>query len=220
MWLFAAATPLALLALAFAVLAIGPGAPALGAFGRTAGLPQWGMLFVWAAFVAGGIGEEAGWRGFALPLLRRRHGLLKSSLLLVPIWAGWHLPLFFLLKSYSDLGPVAVPGFLISLACGSIILAWLYESAASSVLIAAVWHGTFNLASATDGAHGTVAAVVSTGVMAGAVVLAWRLHRKAIHDRTGATPPPASSCSCASRGTARRCGTSVRPEPSPPTSRS
>ena len=120
-WLFAVGTPLALLGLAFAVLAIGPGTPVLAAFGRTAGLPEWGVLFVWAAFVVGGIGEETGWRGYALPLLRRQHGLLKSSLLLVPIWAGWHLPLFFLLKSYRDLGPVAVPGFLIALACGSII---------------------------------------------------------------------------------------------------
>ncbi|MEO8827717.1 CPBP family intramembrane glutamic endopeptidase [Lapillicoccus sp.] len=180
-WLFAVGTPLALLGLAFGVLAIGPGMPELAAFGRAAGLPEWGVLFVWVAFVVGGIGEEAGWRGYALPVLRRRHGVLKSSLLLVPFWAGWHLPLFFLVKSYRDLGLVGVPGFLIALACGSIILAWLYESAVSSVLIAAVWHATYNLTSATDGAHGTVAAVVSTGVMAGATVLAWRLHRRARH---------------------------------------
>ena len=178
-WLFAVGTPLALLGLAFVVLVIGPETPALAGFGRMAGLPQWGVLFVWVAFVVAGIGEEAGWRGYALPVLRRQHGVLQSTLLLVPIWAGWHLPLFFLLQSYRDLGPVGVPGFLIGLACGSIILAWLYESAVSSVLIAAVWHGTFNLTSATEGAHGTVAAVVSTGVMFGAAVLAWRLHRRA-----------------------------------------
>jgi membrane protease YdiL (CAAX protease family) len=178
-WLFAVATPLVLLAAAFVVLTIGPGAPSLGAFGRAAGLPQWGVLFVWAAFVAGGIAEETGWRGFALPLLRRKHGLLQSSLLLVPIWAGWHLPLFFLVKSYRDMGLIGAPGFLFALACGSIILAWLYESAASSVLVAAVWHATYNLTSATAGAHGTVAVIVSAGVMAGAFVLARHLHRQA-----------------------------------------
>jgi membrane protease YdiL (CAAX protease family) len=176
-WLFAVGTPLVLLAVALIALALGPGLPGLGAFGRTAGLPHWGVLFVWAAFVVGGLGEEAGWRGYALPALRRRHGLLTSSMLLVPVWAGWHLPLFFLLQSYRDLGAVGVPGLLIGLACASIVLAWLYESASSSVLIAALWHGTFNLTSATDGAHGMVAAVATTGVMAGAVLLAWRLHR-------------------------------------------
>jgi membrane protease YdiL (CAAX protease family) len=177
-WLFALGTPLALLAVAFLALALSSGLPGLAAFGRTAGLPQWGVLFVWVAFVVGGLGEEAGWRGYALPTLRRRHSLLTASMLLVPIWAGWHLPLFLLLKSYRDLGAVGVPGLLIGLACASIVLAWLYESAASSVLIAAVWHGTFNLTSATDGAHGTVAAVVSTGVMVGAVLIAWRQHRQ------------------------------------------
>ncbi len=155
---------------AVVALEIGPDVPDLGVLGRTAGLPQWGVLLVWVAFVVSGLVEETGWRGYALPALRRQHNLLPASLLLVPIWAGWHLPLFFLMQSCRDLGPVGVPGFLIG-------LAWLYESAASSVLIAAVWHGTFNLTSATDGAHGTVAALVSTGATVGAVVIAWHLHR-------------------------------------------
>lgn len=155
-WLFALASPLLLVAVALAVLAAGP--PDLGDFGRMAGLPQWGVLFVWAMFVVvNGLGEETGWRGYALPLIRRDHGLLAASLLLVPIWAGWHLPLFFLLQNYRDLGPIGVPGFLIGLACGSIVLAWLYESAHCSVLIAAVWHGGYNLSSATSGGHGAVA---------------------------------------------------------------
>lgn len=62
----------------------------------------------------------------------------------------------------------------------SIVLAWLYESARASILIVAVWHGTYNLTSATAAGHGTVAAVVSTGVIVWAVVLVWyhRRHRK------------------------------------------
>jgi uncharacterized protein len=175
-WLFAIGSPVLLLALALTVMAVGPGLPELGDFGRMAGLPQWGILFVWATLIfVGGLGEETGWRGFALPALRRRHGLLASSLLLVPIWAGWHLPLFFLVQNFRDLGPVGVPGFLIGLACGSILLAWLYESAGASILIVAVWHGTYNVTAGTAGGHGTVAAVVSTGVMVMAALVAWRL---------------------------------------------
>jgi membrane protease YdiL (CAAX protease family) len=177
-WLFAVGSPLALAGVALAVVAVGPGLPELGDFGRMAGLPEWGAAFVWVMFVVvNGLGEETGWRGYALPILRRRHGRLTASLLLVPIWAGWHLPLFFLLQSYRDLGPIGVPGFLIGLACGSIVLAWLYESAASSVLVAAVWHGTYNLTVATAAGSGTVAAVVSTGVMACAGVIVWRQRR-------------------------------------------
>jgi CAAX protease family protein len=189
-WLVAIGTPLLLVAVALVVMVIGPGLPDLSAFGRMAGLPEWGVLFVWAAFVlVNGLGEETGWRGYALPLLRRRRGLLTAGLLLVPIWAGWHLPLFFLLQNYRDLGPVGIPGFLIGLACGSVVLAWLYESAVGSVLIVAVWHGTYNLTAATEGARGTVAAVVSTGVMVAAVVIGWHLRRRHQRGQDGGTPP-------------------------------
>ena len=174
-WLFAVGSPLVLVGTALAVMAVGPGLPDVRDFGRMAGLPQWGVRLVWLMFVlVNGLGEESGWRGYVLAQLRRRHGTLTASLLLVPIWAGWHLPLFFLLQSYRDLGPIGLPGFLIGLACGSIVLAWLYESASGSVLIAAVWHGTYNLTVATAAGTGTVAAVVSTGVMACAAVVAWR----------------------------------------------
>ncbi len=190
-WLFAVGSPLLLLAIGLAVLAVGPGLPALGDLGRMAGLPDWGLLFVWAMFVfVNGLGEETGWRGLALPLLRRRHGLLSASLLLVPIWAGWHLPLFFLLQTYRDLGAIGIPGFIIGLACGSIVLAWLYESAASSVLIVAVWHGTYNLTAATAGAHGTIAAVVSTGVMFIAALIVWRYRRRAPDPTLGSGTKP------------------------------
>lgn len=185
-WLFAVGSPLALLAGALVLNAALGRETDLAAFGRMAGLPDLGLIFVWAMLVAvNGLGEETGWRGFLLPGLRRRHGLLGASLLLVPIWAGWHLPLFFLLQSYRDLGPAGVPGFLIGLACGSVVLAWLYENASASILIAAVWHGTYNLTAATAGGHGTVAAVVSTGVMLIAAVIAWRRRRR-IHPRGAA----------------------------------
>lgn len=177
-WLFAVGSPAVLAGAALLVMAIGRGAPDLDGFSRMAGLPDWGVLFVWLTFVVvNGLGEETGWRGYALPILRRRHGTLTASLLLVPVWAGWHIPLFFLLQSYRDLGPVGVPGFLLGLACGSVVLAWLYESAASSILIAAAWHGTYNLTVATAAGSGNVAAVVSMAVMVGAGAIAWRDHR-------------------------------------------
>ena len=180
-WLFAVGSPAVLVGAALLVMAIGSEAPDLAGFSRMAGLPDWGMLFVWVMFVVvNGLGEETGWRGYALPVLRRRHGTLAASLLIVPVWAGWRIPLFFLLQSYRDLGPVGVPGFLIGLACGSVVLAWLYESAASSILIAAAWHGTYNLTVATAAGSGKIAALVSVAVMVGAGAIAWRdyhLHR-------------------------------------------
>jgi len=46
----------------------------------------------------GGMWEEPGWTGFALPVLQARHGsrpfgFLRASLVMGLIRAGWHLPL-------------------------------------------------------------------------------------------------------------------------------
>jgi hypothetical protein len=44
-----------------------------------------------AAGLIGGLLEEPGWTGFAVPEMRRRHGLFATGLLVGALWGGWHL---------------------------------------------------------------------------------------------------------------------------------
>lgn len=62
--------------------------------------PAWSVLFSGLVFSMvrdpGPVGEEFGWRGFALPRLLERHPPLEASLRLGLIHAAWHIPLFFI----------------------------------------------------------------------------------------------------------------------------
>jgi membrane protease YdiL (CAAX protease family) len=44
----------------------------------------------------GGGLEEAGWRYILQPELDKKYGFIISAIIVAPIWAAWHLPLFFI----------------------------------------------------------------------------------------------------------------------------
>ena len=135
--------------------------------------------------VVGGIGEETGWRGVLLPQLQRHRSPLVASLLVAACWAPWHIPAFFVADTFRAMPVAMIPMWLIGLVAGSIFLAWLYNRGNRSVLLVAVFHGTFNLLSGTLGARGALAAVESTAVMVIAGVLVLRELRATYQDRAG-----------------------------------
>jgi len=91
------------------------------------------------AFLFVGLGEEPGWRGFALPQLYRRLSPLAASILVGGIWAVWHVPLM-----GSEFAWNVVPCFLISVFAGSVVLAWLFNGSRQSVLLCMLMHATVN----------------------------------------------------------------------------
>jgi membrane protease YdiL (CAAX protease family) len=133
------------------------------------GVTAWGLWFL-----TSGIGEELGWRGFALPRLQRTHSAMSSTLRLAIGWAGWHLPAFFYVPSYAAIGLRILPGFFLGVLAGAIVLTWLYNSSGGSVLAAVLWHASFNFVTASPNASGLAAAVTSTLVMVWAFVVVWR----------------------------------------------
>jgi membrane protease YdiL (CAAX protease family) len=172
-WYLAALSPLAFFAVAVIVMAItGQGWPDLGELGKFSSLPIVMAPVMWLLLLlVGAYPEEIGWRGFAVPQLLKTRGLLMTALVIGVLWALWHVPSMFVIENYRQLGVAFLPAFFFGIVSGSIFLAWLYRASGGSVFIVAVWHATYNLFSGTAAAHGTVAAIVSTGVMASAVVI-------------------------------------------------
>jgi uncharacterized protein len=87
-------------------------------------------------------GEEIGWRGYALPRLARHLGLGGASVVLGVIWAGWHLPLFFLQGSGSD--GQSFPIYLLHVTALSVVMAWLYWRTQGSLLLVMLMHASVN----------------------------------------------------------------------------
>ena len=55
--------------------------------------PTFWFLFITSLFFdGGGLLEETGWRGFALPELLKSHSLLRASIGVGVLWALWHIP--------------------------------------------------------------------------------------------------------------------------------
>jgi len=64
------------------------------------GLERMEPIYMFFAFlpimlIGGGL-EEAGWRYILQPELDKKFGFILSSIIVAPIWAVWHLPLFFI----------------------------------------------------------------------------------------------------------------------------
>lgn len=135
--------------------------PDWGTFGETAKLPgiSWlGTLLIW--MVTFGLGEESGWRGYLLPELEKERPLLTSALWVAGIWMIWHLPVFFFNPNYQAMG-LGIIGWSVSLTFGSILLAWLAKEGGYSILPLMVWHGGFNLLTASDQAGEVMAMAAS-----------------------------------------------------------
>lgn len=140
--------------------------------GKVVANPEWGwgdILFdLIIVFFIIGLGEEPGFRGFALPRLLNGRSALKASLILGVLHAIWHLPLFVT----GDESPIII----LVIMAGAVLNTWLFNNTNGSVLLAIILHASVDFqanlfnpllteADAVAHAYWLVAAYVVTAVI-------------------------------------------------------
>jgi membrane protease YdiL (CAAX protease family) len=105
-------------------------------------VPQWsavpGVFGVALLKDPGPIGEEFGWRGFALPRLLERYGPVNASLRLGLVHTAWHLPLFFIPGMPQT--QVSFPLFALGVVSIAVFDTMLYLRTGANLLLAILVH--------------------------------------------------------------------------------
>jgi uncharacterized protein len=135
---YAAAIGLPLLVHAVGIglnMAAGAPAPSLDQF-----QPWYAVLLVFGLAMVnpleGPLGEEPGWRGFAVPRLQSKWSPLASAALLGLLITGWHLPLVFMPQFDLSLPDIATT------VAVTFWYAWLFNRTGGSVLLTLIAHAT------------------------------------------------------------------------------
>lgn len=103
-------------------------------------LPPWSeilLTFIFPSFFLVALGEEPGFRGFALPRLLVGRSALAAALVLGVLHAIWHIPLLIF-----DSAP---PLLLVIVICGSVLNTWLFIHTGGSVLLAMILHASIDV---------------------------------------------------------------------------
>jgi len=150
-----------------------------------------------------GLGEEPGWRGFALPGLEAVNTPLVATVVVGLLWAFWHFPLVFIDERFphrfTSIAPLMLLAFLtiVGIALMAFFYTWVYN-ATQSVLLCMLLHGSFNTATGNFMAplevlqrevYVKLLVVQDLTLLVVVAVLVGRHRRKArLHRRLGAHP--------------------------------
>lgn len=120
-----------------------------------------GLIFL------GPVGEEFGWRGYALPRLLTILSPVPASLVLGLAWAPWHLPLVLVEGSFQSNVPFLL--FLVSTVGLSVLYTWLYSANAGRLFAVLLFHAASNTAATVLLSQRTIAdhagpLIATTGV--------------------------------------------------------
>ena len=118
-------------------------------------------VFLRTFFLGGPLGEEMGWRGYALDRLQTRWNALVSSLVLGVIHACWHLPLWAVVGPAGRDMPFLL--FAFNVVVQTVIYTWLYNNARRSLWPVMLFHTFQNMV--IFNAFGAQSSFIAFGVL-------------------------------------------------------
>jgi membrane protease YdiL (CAAX protease family) len=141
-------------------------------FSTNSEFPQFGPLgYFLFNFFTFGIGEETGWRGYALPVLQKRFSALIATLILAVGWGCWHIPAFFYRPLYSQMDVAGIAGFFMSMVMGAIVLTWLFNSTKGSLLFVAIFHAMIELMFMSENITVKMSSYLGVAIMIAAILI-------------------------------------------------
>jgi uncharacterized protein len=95
--------------------------------------------------VTTGLAEEPGWRDFALPRLQHRFGPLAGTMVLGPVWAVWHMPLFLTeWGGFPDADWTRPVSFAVFCIAFNVVMTWVFNRTGESLPLAVLAHVSVN----------------------------------------------------------------------------
>lgn len=95
-----------------------------------------------------GIMEELGWRGYAEDSIAQYHTWFTESIIFGFLWAGWHIPLFFIEGTYQAnilaMNPLYMINFFVSMMPIGFIITWVYVKNNRSIFACSIFHFIIN----------------------------------------------------------------------------
>ncbi len=172
-WLFVAALTFPALALLLIVVMPHLGGWPVLPHTITVALPL--VLFTTAQLFtnSGPLGEELGWRGYALPRLLARWNATTAALFLGAVWVLWHVPAFFIAgalgSSFANFGWWALDTVALS-----VFMTWIFVNANGNVFVAGmIPHFVINGMGAVGGWLSRPAEASALAVVAVLVIAIW-----------------------------------------------
>ncbi len=96
------------------------------------------FVFLQQMLLGSSMGEEPGWRGYALPRLQNGRSSLIASLMLGFLWGVWHLPNW--LTKGNPVGQGSLGWEILGLMATTILFTWVFNNTKGSLLLALLFH--------------------------------------------------------------------------------